>query len=836
MRWLKRLFILLLILGVAIGIFGFYTVRRSFPTVQGELTINGLQDRVEVIRDDWGVPHIYATTPHDLFLAQGYTHAQERFWQMDFWRHIGSGRLAEMFGTSQVDADKFLRSLGLVELAEQELANMEPEVREVLEWYAEGVNAYLDSHSGSQISLEYAILPLQNSSYEIEPWTPINTITWAKMMAWDLGGNMRSEIARAVMSSDLSIERVEQLYPAYPEDHPVIVPADQTASISAPVAAIPKAAIPALVSAGIAANEIWALTGGGFEGIGSNNWVIGGSLTDSGKPLLANDPHLSIQMPSIWFANGLHCVGDDLACTYQLVGFSFAGTPGVVIGHNDRIAWGVTNEAADTQDLFIERVNPDDPSEYEVDGQWVSFETRTEIIEVAGGDDVAYEVLSSRHGPVISGTFVEEGLLDETNAVEVPEEYVVAFSWQALEPSTLVEAIVRLNQAANYDEFRAALMMWDIAPQNIVYADVDGNIAYQSTGEIPIRSNSDGRYPVPGWSSEYEWLGNVAFENLAYLHNPPRDYIVTANQLVVREGTDPFYGGDSAYGYRGDRIETMINLANSHTVESSQELQFDSRDGGAPALVPRLLDVPDSSNKKVKEIQSWLDAWSGGVQGYQASAGSTGAAVYQATWRHVLANTFQDELPEDYWPAGGSRWFEVVKQLLENPGDPWWDDIKTEDEETRDDILFRSMTDAYDELSEMMGEDPNNWTWGEIHIARFENQSFGQSGIAPIEWLFNRTAPARAGGSASIVNAIGWSANDSYVVDWVPSMRMVVDLSDLSQSTFIHTTGESGHAFHRYYDNMIEAWTDGDQAPMYWTLEQVEFNATSTLTLLPAEG
>ena len=834
MRFLKWLLVILVVLAMVIGVYGFWTVRRSFPTVHGDLEVAGLEAPVEVVRDNWGIPHIYATNPHDLFFAQGYTHAQERFWQMDFWRHIGAGRLSEMFGDSQVDTDRFLRSLGLVALAERELEMMADEFRDVLEWYAEGVNAYLADHDGAQISLEYAVLPLQNSGYEVEPWTPTNTLTWAKMMAWDLGGNMGAEINRSVLSADLPIERVEELYPAYPDRHPVIVPEDQVNVARRSTAAFPTGAIDAIAAAEEAADRVWALTGGGFDGIGSNNWVIGGSLTESGKPILANDPHLAIQMPSIWFANGLHCVGDSPECPYQLVGFSFAGTPGIVLGHNDRIAWGVTNESsADTQDLFIEKVNPDNPDEYEVDGEWIDFEVRDEVIEVAGSDNVSYEVRSTRHGPVISSTFLEEGELDEATTVDLPEPYVVALQWQALEPSTLLEAILSLNRAGDYDEFRKAASKWDIAPQNLVYADVDGNIAYQSTGEIPIRANGDGRYPVPGWTSQYEWTGLVPFEELPRLFNPPRDYVASANQHVVRPGSEPYLGADASYGYRASRIEELINMVRGHTVESVQQIQMDSWDGGADAVVPALLLIPDAGDEKVRAIQSWLVAWQGGSGEYQSTGSSASAAVYQATWRHLLANTFHDELEEDRWPTGGSLWFEVVRNLLQQPDNAWWDDVTTGGQETMEDILFISMSEAYDELVDLLGDDPKGWEWGKLHIAHFENQTFGQSGIGPIEWLFNRTAPEEVGGGSSLVNAVGWDADKSYLVDWVPSMRMVVDLADFSNSTYIHTTGNSGHAFHRHYDNMIGAWTAGTQAPMYWEASETALNAIATLRLVP---
>lgn len=836
MRWVRRIGLFLLVLVLGLFAFGVYSVRNSFPQVDGTLEVDGLVSEVEVLRDDLGVPHIYASNQHDLFFAQGFIHAQDRFYQMDFWRHIGAGRLSEMFGASQVETDVFLRSLGWEDLAEEEWASLESPSRDILQSYADGVNAYLDARSGSGISLEYAILTLQNAEYEIEPWAPVHTLTWAKVMSWDLSGNMSAEISRAVLGKMLTPEQVEQLYPPHPENRPVVVEGQFRAGASDVVARVPDDAVGALSSAGAAAERLWALTGGGFEGIGSNNWVVSGQLTESGMPLLANDTHLANQMPSIWYENGLHCTEGSTDCPYQLVGFSFAGTPGVVIGHNQHHAWGVTTEAADTQDLFIERVNPADPGQYEVEGTWVDFEVREETIEVAGGDDLTYEVLGTRHGPVISETFLQEDPFDGSATVSVPDEYVVALAWQSLEPSTLVDSIVGINLAGSYEEFREAVSLWDIAAQNVVYADVEGNIAYHSTGEIPVRSNGDGRYPVPGWTSEFDWRGTIPFEQMPSMFNPEKGYIESANQPVLRPGVSPLIGIDGARGYRASRIEQMIEASDAHTVQSMQSMQFDSRDGGAEMLVPYLLDIDPSGDGEIADTQLLLQGWSGGGAAFQNDARSAGAAVYQTIWRQLLALAFHDDLPEEHRPEGGSRWFEVVRVLLDSPEDPLWDDRETLDVETRDDILRESMRLGRIELSELLGDDSRDWSWGALHIAHFENQTLGQSGIGPIEWLFNRTAPARVGGSESVVNAVGWNPAESYEVNWVPAERMVVDLADLDASTFIHTTGQSGHAFSNDYASMIEMWADGQQGPMPFTRAAVEAVTVDTLTLVPAGG
>ena len=833
MRWVRRILVGLLILAVVIACFGFFLVRRSFPQVDGEIEAAGLQGLVEIVRDGEGIPHIYAGNEHDLFFAQGYVHAQDRFWQMDFWRHIGAGRLSEMFGDSQVDTDLFLRSLDFTGLAEQELAMLDTGQRAILEAYADGVNAFVGSRSPSQISLEYSILPLQASGYEIEPWTPINTLTWAKVMSWDLSWNMLEEIDRAVLSEGMPVERVEQLYPEYPSEHPVIIAADQATTTESPTAALPKDAMAALGSAGARARDVWAITGGGSAGIGSNNWVLGGSHTESGLPILANDPHLAIQMPSIWYQNALHCTDPADACPYQVIGFSFAGTPGVVLGHNEHLAWGVTNQSADTEDLFIEKVNPDNPAQYEYQGEWVDMEVRPETIAVAGGDDIEYAVMVTRHGPVISDTYLGSALF-EGSALELPDQYVVSLAWQTLQPSTLVEAIIGMNRAENHEEFRDALSKWDIAGQNMVYADLEGNIAYQATGELPVRASGDGSWPVPGWTGEHEWTGVVPFEEMPALFNPPADYIATANNPVVRSGGVPFFSVDANYGYRAARIEAMIEASpTGFSVTSAQELQMDGYDGGAPHVIPHLLAV-DSQDDSVTAIQAVIEPWTSGPNAFLAAPDSAGCAAYQAVWAHLLRLTFHDEIPEDYWPDGGSRWFTVMGELLERPDDPFWDDIRTETVEDRDLILAQAMIDANAELSGLLGDDPESWRWGDLHAASFENLTFGQSGIAPVEWLFNRTAPNRVGGSDDIVNAVGFHPPDGYGVDWIPSMRMVIDLSDLTASTSVNSTGQSGHAFHRNYADMLASWTDGIHHPMRWTRGQVEDGAQGTLTLLPA--
>lgn len=830
--WLKRLLVGLVVLALVLAVGGIVTVRRSFPQVDGTAQLSGLSADVSVVRDASGVPHIYATSSGDLYMAQGYVHAQERFFQMDFWRHIGSARLSEMFGDSTLETDQFLRTLRLVPIAEQELAALPAEDVAILEAYSAGINGYLAERTGSALSLEYAIIGLTNRGYEPHPWTPTDTLTWAKMMSWDLGSNMDRELSRALTAGVVGVERTEQLWPAYPEDQPVIVPTGTgSTALEAPSLVLDDVTELADLAELVAA--VRNLTGESGADIGSNNWVVDGSKTTTGMPILANDPHLTTQMPSIWFQVGLHCVGDSDGCPFNVAGFSFAGTPGVVIGHNDRIAWGVTNLAPDTQDLVIERINPDNPNQYEVNGEWVDMEVFTESIEVAGSGVQELEIRWTRNGPLITETF---GGLDDLDAtaggVEVPDSYAVSLRWTSLQPTRLVESIIDVNQAQNWEQFRSALSNWDIAAQNVVYADVEGNIGYQSTGLIPLRAGGDGRWPVPGWTDEHNWTGTIPFDDMPFLLNPDDGFIVTANNAVVDNGYPHLITADWAYGYRADRIAEVLQSSSSIDVPFMNDLQNDGRNDHAGELIPHLLAV-DSDDEAVNAVQESMETWAGaGSEALQNSADSGGAAAYNATWRHLLINLLDELDPEEIDLSGRDRMFVVSNQLANVSSDPWWDLTATEPLENRDEILELAMRAASDELVDRFGSDTDDWRWGALHTVEFRNGTLGESGIAPIEALFNR-GPFEVGGGTSLVNAMSWSPVDGYEVIAIPSMRMVVDLSNFDSSTTIHSTGQSGHAYHPHYIDMAQSWADGLTLPMRWSEGTVRENPDGVLVLTP---
>jgi penicillin amidase len=832
--------IAVLVLVILVTVLGVWLVRRPIPQYGGELRLDGLAAPVTVHRDTAGIPHIYASSTADMVRAQGYLHAQDRFWEMDFRRHVTAGRLAEMFGERQVQTDAFLRTMGWRRVAEQEWQLLSPQTRNLLRAYAQGVNAWLAGRSGSEASLEYALLARLNPDYRISRWSPVDSLAWLKAMAWDLRSNMIQEIERAaLLASGLSRERIDQLYPPYPADrHTPIVPDATTTGRAAggsgggtPVT-LPAAlrdATPVFEGVRRAVDRLPSLLGSG-DGIGSNSWVVSGSRTASGKPILANDPHLAPSMPGIWYQLGLHCVAPESqaakTCPADVVGSSFSGVPGVIIGHNGRVAWGFTNLGPDVTDLYLEQTDGD---RYLVDGKWQPMRVHTETLKVAGGEDVTIKVRHTRHGPVLSDRSEELAAVGTTPGLTEESgrpRYAVALRWTALDPGRTAEAIFILNLARDWSDFRDAAAKFEVPAQNLVYADVSGNIGYQAPGRIPIRGTGDGRWPVPGWDSRYDWRGYIAFEDLPNEFNPERGYIVTANQAVTGPGYQHLITRDWAYGYRSQRI---VELITRHTrpidVAATEGMQFDNHNGSAPVLVPHLLRV--TVPKPVAQVRDLLTGWD-----FQQPAGSAPAAFYNAVWRHLLSRTFE-ELPEQRRPGAAERWLEVVRTVLADPASAWWDDQRTTTVERRDDILSAAMSSAHEELTERLGSDPAQWRWGDLHTLTLRSSTFGASGIGPVEWLFN-SGPHPVGGGSGIVNATGWEPRSGYEVTAVPSMRMIVDLAHLDGSRWVQLTGNSGHAFDEHYTDQFDLWRTGRYLPMRWSRDTIADKARHTLLLRPA--
>ena len=824
---------------IAAGIFVWH-IQRSFPQVDGEIAVPGLGQEVSVYRDGLGVPTIVADNTHDLFYAQGFVHAQDRFWEMDFRRHVTSGRVAELFGESQLPTDRFLRTLGWHDVAAQELEALDERTRSYYDAYAEGVNAYLADRSGSEVSLEYAVLGLQNSEYEIEPWTPVDSIAWLKAMAWDLRSNIEDETARALLAQTHTPEQIAELYPGYPFDrNPVIVPTLTEVGGDSPVARLDADT----AGTGIRWTEVGsvleaadALLGGVGEGVGSNSWVISGTLTESGLPLLSNDPHLGASMPSVWHQIGLRCRTVTDACQFDVTGFGFSGMPGVIIGHNASIAWGFTNLTTDVTDLYIEKLVGD---EYWRDGELVPLDVRTETFKVAGGDTEQMEVRSTVHGPIVSGLtgdftgIADDPYVGRTDAVTAPAkvpsgDYAVALRWTALQPGTTAQAIFALNTARSFAQFREAAALFDVPAQNLVYADVAGNIGYQTPGRLPVRGKGDGSMPQPGWDSAYDWQGFIPFDDLPVSYNPDSGYIVTANNAIVDEVYDYSLTRDWDYGWRAARIVDLIErtaASKELTVDDMTAIQADDDFWMGRRLIAAYsdLDVTSEGTRAALDLLAHWDA--------QNAADSPAAAYANVLWDELAQSLFSRRDQPVPLPGHG-RLFLVVDRLLDDPDSQWWVN-DTLGVAGRDEMLVASAESAYERLVDLQGDNPTRWNWGSLHAITLTSDTFGASGIAPIEWLFNR-GPFPVSGGASVVNATGWTLGESFSTVTVPSMRMTVDLSDLDASRWNHLTGASGHAFHPHYADQFEAWQEKRQTPWLFSPDRVEEAAVSTLVLTPA--
>ncbi|MBD7958431.1 penicillin acylase family protein [Microbacterium sp. Sa4CUA7] len=835
-----------------------WTIQRSFPQLDGTVELAGLAGEVEVLRDELGVPTIVAGSSDDLFFAQGFVHAQDRFWEMDFRRHVTSGRVSELFGESQLPTDLFLRTLGWREIAEQEVAALDEETRGYYEAYADGVNAYLADHDGAEASFEYAVLGLQNPDYRIEPWSAVDSIAWLKAMAWDLRSNVETETERALMAQDFSTEQITQLFPGYPFDRnpviaPTLTPVDllpatpetsgfSSASVPTPPVEGETDAAAAVIDWGAVDGVVEAaaaLLGGVGEGIGSNSWVVSGELTASGKPLLANDPHLGASLPSVWHQSHLRCAPVSEECPFDVAGFGFSGVPGIIIGHNRDIAWGFTNLTTDVTDLYIERIDGDS---YWRDGQLVPLETRTETVEVAGGDPVTLEIRSTVHGPIVSGltsdftAIAADPVIPHGSGATAPDaepagsEYAVSLRWTALEPGSTAASIFALDEATDFATFRDAAALFDVPAQNLVYADREGNIGYQTPGRLPIRGAGDGSLPQPGWDSAYDWQGMIPFAELPVVYNPDEGYIVTANNAVVDPDYRYFLTSDWDYGWRAARITELVQrkaASGPLTADDMRDIQADAQFWMGKRLAAAYADVT-TDDARTDAALALLDDWDA-----QNSADSAAAAYANVLWDELVANMFVRER-EVAAPAGSqSRMFLVVDRLLDESTDPWWTNEGLGISGQRE-MLERTADDAAERLAGLQGDDPTRWEWGSLHAITLTSDTFGSSGIAPIEWLFNR-GPYPVAGGTSVVDATGWVlGSDSFATVTVPSMRMVVDLADLDASRWNHLTGTSGHAFHPNYTDQTETWQRREMTPWAFSDDAVRAAATDELRLVPA--
>lgn len=781
----------------------------SQPRIDGVLKLEGPSAAIDIVRDAEGIPHIYAKSTGDAYFALGFVHAQDRLWQLELNRRIPAGRMAEILGPNAVDTDRFLRTLGVRRNAAAILANLAPATRAALDSYANGINAYLAQRSGP-LPPEF----LLTGTPAPAAWTAADSIGWQTMMAWDLGANWTQELLRMRLSQRLTLEQINQFLAPYPGD-PVVPTRDFTklyrelAGTTQQLAAVAKIAPPSYI-----------------DGMGSNNWVVSGALSKSGKPLLANDPHLGLSAPALWYFAHLSAPG------LNVIGATLPGVPSVVLGRNDRIAWGFTNTGPDVQDLYIEHINPANPKQYQTPDGWADFVTRSETIKVKGQADVIMEVRDTRHGPVITGALpiIDKARLDAKN-------YVIAFAWTALRPDDLtLQAGMKFNSARNWQEFLDGAKDFGSPQQNIVYADVDGNIGYVAPARIPIRKPENdlkGLAPAPGWDARYDWTGFIPFDQLPQRYNPASQRIISANEKIVGNDYPYFLTSEWVLPYRAKRIAELIEAKPKHDIGSFGEIQKDHVSLAAQELLPILRQV-QARSERGKAAVAALRKWTGSMDIDRSEPLIYNAWMREAS-RQIFADELGDALMKDNWEQRNMH-LSMVNVLKNLDGQQSWCNDTSNPAAVRlqscAEVLVTSLESALSDLEKRYGSDMSQWRWGEAHFARSEHRPLGK--VAPLAKLFDIRVPTP--GDTFTINVGRHNLRDEsdpFVNRHAASLRALYDLSNLENSRFIHSTGQSGNVLSDYYRNYSQRWSEVAYLPMQTKRDTVEKNKIGVLTLSP---
>lgn len=764
---MKKVFIrvALSVFFILLGFFAFIIIDLNFsvPRTKGNIFLKGLEEEVTINRDRWGVPHIFARNEKDLFFACGFVHAQERMWQMELSRRAGLGRLSEIFGRRTLEKDRFMRNLGLRQAAEKDYEKLTPRMKELLLAYGDGVNSWMRSRK-LDWPPEFLIL-----GYRPHPWSALDSLIIKELMALLLSVDYQSEAMRAKLAKKLGAEKALQII-----EKGIAVPS----------------------------SEIEGLSLSESHGVppfrGSNNWVLSGSRTESGKPLLANDPHLGISLPSVWFEFHLVCP------EFNAVGVSFPGVPSVIIGHNEFVAWGETNSYADVQDLYLERLDPAGNMYLDQDG-WKPLLKSEEMIKVKGEKEpVRVEMKWTERGPIITPYVIES-------------ESPLSLSWTIYEGGRTFESFYLLNKARNWREFQDALKLFDCPSQNFVYADREGNIGYYLSGKIPKRQTKAALFPYPAWEEGGDWQGFLDEGEKPNLFNPARGYIVTANNKIIPDDFPHYLSNTWIAPFRAERITELVLQKKKHNLESMKMIQNDVFSKRAEFFLPLLKEVKGEgpAREALKILESWDLRMSSGA----------GAALFRTFIDFLNEEVFKDELAEDY-----EKFNDLFEQkeagllrIISDPNSPWFDNKETPRVETRELIAKISLEKAYDWLEKKYGL-PDKWDWMGMNSFPFRH-ALGQ---VPLLRFLNR-GPYPTDGDDFTVRPAYFKAQESEAA----SYRQVIDLSDFSKSICVLSSGESGHFRSRFYDDQIPLWLQGQYHPMLFEPKDIEANSSGKMTLKP---
>ncbi len=758
-KWLLAIAGVLAVVVITSVIVFTWFMNKSKPIIDGELAVSMLDEDVTVTRDDKGVPHIFAETDADLYRAQGYVQAQDRLFQMDLARRQASGRLSEIIGEATIETDKHFRTFSLRNAAEKSLAAYDPASKQVLEWFAEGVNAFMEeAKSTNTLSYEFALL-----GYEPEEWTVVDSLTIGKYMAYDLGGNWNTLAFRHWALQNFDEEKAKELFITYPENASSIIEANKENPVS----------VVGQFNAELLPNE--------FNG--SNNWVVSGDKTKSGKPILADDPHLGLSTPSIWYQMHLQSPEQNVS------GVIFAGIPGIILGHNEEIAWGVTNVGPDVQDLYIEIPNPDNPTQFRYDGEWEQAEVRDEPIKVKDGETVDFEVIVTRHGPIMTDLVFKE--------TEPSAQF--SMQWTALQATAELRAVLGFNKSKTWNEFENALEDFKAPAQNFVFASKDGTIAYKANGQIPLRKQGDGQLPVPGDSSDYGWQGFIPWDELPTVVNPEQGFIATANNEVIGDEY-PYHITDFwAQPYRYERIKEVLEANDSITVEDMMNLQMDQHNLYAREFLPDLLTSIKTMDKdgKYAEVIAMLEDWN------MVDAKDLGAPlVFHTLMLQLQEVLFKEQMPEDMYKMMYGK-FNITDQLLRKTyaGER---SIWMEEQGGVDAAVFEALERTVAQIENQFGKNVSKWQWGDFHQLTFDH-TLGSA--SPILAAYFNAKKVPIGGSKVTVQAADndLAGNVNHGASW----RFVADVGDLSSAFHIVGPGQSGHVKSDWYQDQVMDWANG---------------------------
>jgi penicillin amidase len=855
-RILKIFAIFLAAVIVAAAGFAYWFVTNPWPQVNGELSVKGLQGKVTVLRNKFGVPDIYAENDHDLFFAQGYVQAQDRLFQMDVYRHIGNGRLAELVGQPGVGVDRVTRTYGLRRIAEKTFPLLDDAVKAQLQAYADGVNAYIESHP-NKLPVEYSIV-----QYKPEPWTPLDSMSWANVIGMQKGLNVDYELLRAQLNAKLGEKMTTDALPSYDPESPIIISKDlEKYSWKKNLAAVNNKAEQALCAGdektpdslswladknieGLADLNQFFPNGKNF-GWASGGFAVSGKYTESGKPILAYDVHIDLSIPSIWYEMGLH------GGNYDVSGVSFPGLPYILLGHNKNIAWAYEQMSPDVEDLYIEKFDDNDnPTKYLYMGKWYEIEKKQELINVKGNEPVVMDLFFTRHGVIMNHLFkiTENDKKDLKNITDFQGRFApfqrgrwegaqpIALRWSLQEGSFVAQCASLLNKAGNWEEFRHAVSYWDLLGQNFIYIDDQGNIGYQAAAKIPIRAPKHlGIVPVSGWTGENEWRGFIPFDQLPSLYNPPTGYVYSVNNKVTTDDYPYFITYDWYYpGFRAKSLLRLIDEMISHnkpfTIEEMERIQSDTYSYAAEKLNTYLAAVQPENDKQAI-VLDYVKKWDA-----RFDLDSIGATIYQVWYSYLENNTFNDErVKYEVW--GYNQPFKHLLSLInimKDPTNAWFDNALTEDiKETSDDIIKASFQSAIQYLEKNYGPNPSEWKLRSLQTVNLKHQILNS--VPVIGQFFNSQQTLPIAGSFTSF-AFAYSATwapQQYNIMFGTSMSQIVSFNNLDKTLSVIPTGASGHIFNPHREDQMKLWAEMKHHEMPFTKEGVGRAAVDKLVLNP---